>query len=145
MVKSKCSVNFGFRISDFGFPIFWLLLGLIFLLFQPVIIQAAEVDLKPGDTIGPNNWQKIKDMVGPNFLKRVKQGYTFQIKESKKFKPPREYVEATGKYSGGVRLGRQGAGLWRPPQGHDGGHRQADRRDAGLRGHGQHARVDHVG
>lgn len=108
MVKSKYSTDFRFSILDIRFPISLLLLGLILLLFQPVIIQAAEVDLKPGDTIGPNNWQKIQDMVGPNFLNRVKRGYTFQIKESKKFKPPREYVEATEKYSGGVKLASNG-------------------------------------
>ena len=77
------------------------------LLLSPAFDVKAQ-DLKPGDTIGPNNWQKIKDMVGPNFLERVKQGYTFQIKESKKFKPPKEYVEATEKYSGGVKLAPNG-------------------------------------
>ena len=108
MVKSKYSTDFRFSILDFRFPISLLLLGLILLVSQPLKIHAAEVDLKPGDTIGPNNWQKIKDMVGPNFLKRVKQGYTFQIKESKKFKPPSEYVKATEKYSGGVKLAPNG-------------------------------------
>ncbi len=108
IVKSQRSNDFRFPILDFRFPICWLLLGLILLLIQPLKIHAAEVDLKPGDTIGPNNWQKIKDMVGPNFLERVKQGYTFQIKESKKFTPPREYVEATEKYSGAVKLASNG-------------------------------------
>ena len=44
-------------------------------------------------------------MVGENLLQRIKQGYTFKIKEPKYFKPPREYLEATEKYSKAVRLG----------------------------------------
>ena len=108
IVKDQVSIAVRSTLYALRFTVFGLLLGLILLVSQPVIIQAAEVDLKPGDTIGPHNWQKIKDMVGPNFLERVKQGYTFQIKESKKFKPPREYVEATEKYSGAVKLGSNG-------------------------------------
>ena len=56
-------------------------------------------------------------MVGENFLNRIKQGYTFQIKEPKNFKPPKEYLEATEKYSGRVRLGSNGELLnyvWAP-------------------------------
>jgi hypothetical protein len=32
-------------------------------------LRAAEVDLKPGDTIGPHNWQKVQGMVGENLLR----------------------------------------------------------------------------
>jgi hypothetical protein len=71
-------------------------------------LWAAEVDLKPGDTIGPHNWQRVQGMVGENLLNRIKQGYTLKIKESKNFKPPKEYLEATDKYSGQVRIGRSG-------------------------------------
>src|SRR6266436_5230979 len=46
-------------------------------------LRGAEIDLKPGDTIGPNNWQKVQGMVGENLLNRIKQGYTFKIKEPK--------------------------------------------------------------
>jgi hypothetical protein len=70
--------------------------------------SASEVDLKPGDAIGPENWEKVKGMVGENLLNRIKQGYSFKIKESKNFKPPKEYAEATEKYSGRVRLGGNG-------------------------------------
>src|SRR3546814_5237495 len=38
-------------------------------------ILAADADLKPGDTIGPNNWQRIQGMVGENFLSRIKAGH----------------------------------------------------------------------
>jgi Protein of unknown function (DUF1329) len=69
---------------------------------------AAEADLKPGDTIGPHNWWKVQGMVGENLLNRIKQGYSFKIRESKSLKPPKEYLEATDKYSSQVRLGRNG-------------------------------------
>ena len=92
--------------------------GLLFLLtfwFFPIPfpgfalrLWAVEVDLKPGDTIGPHNWQRVQGMVGENLLNRIKQGYTLKIKESKNFKPPKEYLEATDKYSGQVRIGRSG-------------------------------------
>jgi hypothetical protein len=72
------------------------------------LARANDIDLKPGDTIGPHNWQRVQGMVGENLLNRIKQGYTLKIKESKNFKPPKEYLEATDKYSGQVRMGRSG-------------------------------------
>ncbi|MFQ5849929.1 MAG: DUF1329 domain-containing protein [Candidatus Binatia bacterium] len=83
-------------------------MGILFLLFLPLKAGAEEAGLKPGDTIGPHNWRVVKEMVGQNLLNRIKKGYTFQIKEAKIFKPPREYIEATEKYSGRVRLGPNG-------------------------------------
>jgi uncharacterized protein YxjI len=75
-------------------------LYIVILLSFPGIISAAEADLKPGDTIGPQNWQSIEGMVGENLLNRVKGGYTIQIKPSKTYRPLKEYVEATERYSG---------------------------------------------
>src|SRR5262245_62573984 len=70
---------------------------------------SAEADLKVGETIGPQNWQKIQGMVGENLLSRIKAGYTMQIKEPKTtYRPLKEYVEATEKYSGKVSLGPNG-------------------------------------
>ena len=51
------------------------------------VAAAAEADLKPGDTIGPNNWQRIQGMVGDNFLNRIKAGHSIQIKASKGLPP----------------------------------------------------------
>ena len=79
----------------------------LFLLFAAKV-YAAEAELKPGETIAPHNWERIKDMVGENFLSRVKQGYTVQIKPPTRYQPPREYVEATKKHSAGVQLGSNG-------------------------------------
>jgi hypothetical protein len=69
---------------------------------------AADTDLKPGDTIGPNNWQRIQGMVGENFLNRIKAGHTIQIKPSKTYRPLKEYADATEKYSGKAHLGSNG-------------------------------------
>jgi hypothetical protein len=89
---------------------FQLARGLIFftLLSISSLCAASEADLKPGDTIGPENWEKVKGMVGENLLSRIKQGYSFKIKEAKNFKPPKQYLEATEKYFGQARLGSNG-------------------------------------
>jgi hypothetical protein len=70
--------------------------------------SAADAELKPGETIGPHNWQRVQGMVGEAMLARIKAGYTFQIKEPKVYRPVREYVEATEKHAGKVRLGPNG-------------------------------------
>ncbi|HXF76980.1 MAG TPA: outer membrane lipoprotein-sorting protein [Methylomirabilota bacterium] len=82
-------------------------IGLALFAFAPTA-EGAEADLKPGDTIGPQNWQRIQGMVGENFLNRIKAGHTIQIKPSKVYRPLKEYLEATEKYSGKVRLGNHG-------------------------------------
>ena len=66
--------------------------GLIFVLFSfSALPVAGEVDLKPGDTIGPENWEKVKGMVGENLLNRIKQGYRSRSRKVEQFKPPKEY------------------------------------------------------
>ena len=77
-------------------------------LFSASLSCAAEPDLKPGDTIGPQNWERVKGMVGENLLNRIKRGYSFQIKNDRSIGPPREFVAATAKYAGQVKLGLQG-------------------------------------
>jgi hypothetical protein len=71
-------------------------------------LWAAEVDLKPGETIGPENWPKVKGMVGENLLNRIKQGYTFQIKQGRSIGFPKEYNAATARYFNEVKLGPNG-------------------------------------
>jgi len=71
-------------------------------------LWAAEVDLKPGDTIGPENWEKAKGMVGENLLNRIKQGYTLRIKPGRSIGVPKEYNVATARYSGQVKLESNG-------------------------------------
>ncbi|HZD39737.1 MAG TPA: DUF1329 domain-containing protein, partial [Terriglobales bacterium] len=55
-----------------------------------------------------SNWRRVQGMVGENLLNRIKAGYSFKIKEPTRVRPPREYLEATKKYSSQVRLGRNG-------------------------------------
>jgi hypothetical protein len=69
---------------------------------------SADAELKPGDTIGPQNWQHVQGMVGENLLNRIKQGYSFQIKKDPVIGPPREYVAATARHAGQVKLGPKG-------------------------------------
>ncbi len=70
--------------------------------------QAEQGDLKPGDTVGPHNWERVKGMVGENLLHRIEQGYSFIIKQSRSFGPPKEYILATKRYSEHVRLSANG-------------------------------------
>jgi len=83
-------------------------LTLSLVLSFPVVVPADQVDLKPGDTIGPHNWQRVEGMVGQNLLRRIKQGYTFKIAERRVYPPPKEYLEATERYSSQVKLGPNG-------------------------------------
>ena len=64
--QSQCSVARNFAAASF-------LLYIVMLLSFPAIAAAAEADVKPGDTIGPQNWQRIEGMVGENLLNRVKE------------------------------------------------------------------------
>jgi hypothetical protein len=85
-----------------------LVAGLTLLIFVASVAEGQQIELKPGDTIGPHNWQKVEGMVGENLLNRIKQGYSFKIKPSKIYSPPKEYLQATKVYAGPVRLGRNG-------------------------------------
>jgi hypothetical protein len=108
IINGQWSTGSGFTVNALQFTAYGLLFGLLFLVFLPVKIGAAEVELKPGETIGPHNWERVRGMVGENLLSRIKQGYTFEIKRPTRYQPPREYEEATKKYSGRVRLGPGG-------------------------------------
>ena len=83
-------------------------LVLFLLSSSPLGVAANDIDLKPGDIIGPHNWQRIQGMVGENLLNRIRGGYSFKIKESRITQPLKEYVEATERYSSKVRLGPNG-------------------------------------
>jgi len=102
------AIEKGKALNSFGLAARRFFLFVVLLIFSSVNLPAAEVDLKPGDTIGPQNWKKVEDMVGPNLLNRIKAGYSFQIKASKHYTSPKEYVEATEKHSAQVRLGSKG-------------------------------------
>ncbi|MGZ8485981.1 MAG: DUF1329 domain-containing protein, partial [Candidatus Binatia bacterium] len=86
----------------------WFAILVFFLLGVPATVHAADPDLKPGDTIGPKNWQRAKGMVGENLLNRIKSGYGFKIKQSRFVSNPKEYDAATSLYSGSVKLAANG-------------------------------------
>ena len=71
-------------------------------------LWAAEADLKPGDTIGPHDWQRVQGMVGENLLNRIKQGYSLRIKPGQSIGAPKEYKAATARYTGEAKLGSNG-------------------------------------
>jgi hypothetical protein len=79
----------------------------LFMQLMPAALLGRE-DLKPGDIVGPHNWQKVQGMVGENLLNRIKQGYTFEIKQGRVVESPKEYRAATRRYSDRVRLGSDG-------------------------------------
>ena len=81
---------------------------LLSLATPPAPTAKADVDIKPGDVIGPDNWQRVQGMAGENLLRRIKQGYTLRIKEAKSRRPPKEFIEATERYSGKVGLSSNG-------------------------------------
>jgi len=78
----------------------------VLLNFSPA--AANDGDLKPGDTIGPENWEKAKGMVGENLLNRIKQGYTLRIKPGRSIGVPKEFNVATTRYSDQVKLESNG-------------------------------------
>jgi hypothetical protein len=88
--------------------LFKIILGVALLFFISAQTYAADGDFKPGDVIGPQNWQRVQGMVGENLLNRIESGYTFKIKESHPRRFSKEYVAATDKYSGKVTLGSRG-------------------------------------
>jgi hypothetical protein len=85
-----------------------LIAACIALFFPALASRGDESGPKPGDTVGPHNWQVVRGMVGENFLRRMKGGYSFQVKEPRPRTAPREYLLATERYSDRVKLGPDG-------------------------------------
>lgn len=61
-------------------------------------------ELKPGETIGPNNWKKIEGMITTYYLERIKKGQTILIGAPGLYTVPQEYTDATHKYSKQVKI-----------------------------------------
>jgi len=85
-----------------------LILGVALIFVIPAQTLGADPDLKAGDIIGPHNWERVQGMVGENLLSRIKQGYTFKIKQGRPIATPKEYNAATARYAGQVKLGPAG-------------------------------------
>jgi len=81
---------------------------MVFLVVNLSPALGNDLDLKPGDTIGPHNWSKVQGMVGENVLNRIKQGYTFRIKPGRPIGVPREFKAATSRYFSETKVGSNG-------------------------------------
>ena len=66
-------------------------------------------DVQPGDTVGPNDVAKIRDLISPGLEWCVKYGLPMRIVAPKTVTWPAEYKQATEKYAGQVKL--EGDGL----------------------------------
>jgi hypothetical protein len=68
----------------------------------------ARADVKPGDVIGVNDTDKIRDLISPGIEWCVKHGLPMEIVAPRNIGWPAEYKEATEQYSGQVRLSKDG-------------------------------------
>lgn len=89
----------------YGKSIIGLFIGFIYLFGM---VHLCNGDVKPGDVIGPKNWEKAKGLIQPAVLNEIKNGYQVKVREFKPHNNPREYDEATKKYAGGVKIGPDG-------------------------------------
>jgi len=69
---------------------------------------AVRADVQPGDVIGPQDVDKVRDLVSPGLEWCIRHGLPMKIVEPRRIGWPAEYKEATEKYSGQVKLGEGG-------------------------------------
>ena len=69
---------------------------------------SARADVAPGDKIGPQDVDKIKDLISPGLEWCIRRGFPITITESKRIEWPKAYKEATEKYAGQVKLSPDG-------------------------------------
>src|SRR5437867_9213871 len=69
-----------------------------------LICTPALADVSPGDKITEQNIDKVKDLISPGMEWVIKHGWPMSIVETKRIEWPKEYKEATEKYSGQVKL-----------------------------------------
>jgi hypothetical protein len=72
------------------------------------VASAARADVVPGDKIGPDDADKVKELVSPGLEWCVRRGLPMTIVEPRSVAWPRAYEEATEKYSGQVKLSADG-------------------------------------
>ena len=76
-----------------------------------IVSGTATADVSVGDRIGPDNVDKVKDLISPGMEWCVKRGFPITVAETKKIEWPQAYKEATEKYSGQVKLTNNGVDL----------------------------------
>jgi hypothetical protein len=69
-----------------------------------LFVSAAAADVKPGDSITPENADKVKDVISPGTFWAVTKGMHINVVAPQRVDWPPPYKEATEKYSGQVRL-----------------------------------------
>lgn len=71
----------------------------------------VSADVQPGDVIGREDTDKIRDLVSPGLEWCVEHGLPMRIVEPQRIEWPKEYRDATEKYSGQVKLAGDGLSL----------------------------------
>jgi len=66
----------------------------------------ATAQVRPGDIIGAQNAERVKNLVSPGVQLRVTRGMTLRIVPSERLEWPPPYREATEKYAAQVRLSK---------------------------------------
>jgi len=85
-----------------GLYAFTIVLILVVLSFNVSLVFAQ---VKTGELIDANNWQKAADLLPPPVIEMLKtHGLVIKVGESKDYPFPSEFVEATKKYAGTAKL-----------------------------------------
>jgi Protein of unknown function (DUF1329) len=74
-------------------------------------VKPLYADVQPGDVIGPQDADKVKDLISPGLYWAVKYGLPMKIIEPQHMEWRKAYKEATEKYSGQVKLAENGGVL----------------------------------
>ena len=77
-------------------------------LLMALLAAPALADVTPGDVINAENVDKAKDLISPGLEWCIRHGFPITMTETKRIEWPRAYREATEKYSGQVRLSKDG-------------------------------------
>ena len=92
-------------------PFAALMAAALILLTIPGFRGPVRADVQPGDVIGREDTDKIRDLVSPGLEWCVKHGLPMRIVAPRAIEWPRDYKEATEKYSRQVKLAEDGLTL----------------------------------
>jgi hypothetical protein len=82
---------------------FWMLAGLLAL---PAVSRGQET--RPGEVFGPQNWQRVKEMLPVTLLQRLKKDWSITIGEPALVTVYPPYEEATRKHAGVAKIDADG-------------------------------------
>src|SRR6476646_4097467 len=78
------------------------------LLIVATLAPTARADVVPGDKIGPQNIDKVKDLISPGMEWCIKHGFPITIAETKRVDCFFKYTATTEKYASQVKLSPDG-------------------------------------